>query len=193
MTTIINTSYIKKAVLLHLFLLVSCITGAQELAMKTNTLGWISGSMNLGLEWASGEKSTVLVQAQYNPWNLGENKKIKHVWVQPEYRFWWKNAFAGSFTGIHLNWANYNIGKVSPITVLKDHRFQGNAIGCGITYGCQWMLGTYWNLEASLGVGYLHIHYKKYGPEVGDKLLKESFSNYVGPYQIGLSLSYFIK
>lgn len=179
--------------ILLLLLLMSAAAQAQELAVKTNALYWLTGTLNVGGEWAFNDRSSVSLQVQYNPWEWGENKKIKHILVQPEYRYWWNSTYAGSFTGIHLNWANFNMGKMTPFTTLKNHRYQGNAMGCEVTYGYQWMLNAYWNLEASVSAGYLHLHYKRYGSEEGDRMQKDSYSNYVGPYQVGITLSYFLK
>ena len=63
----------------------------------------------------------------------------------------------------------------------------------GITYGHQWLLSTFWSLEASISVGYAHLTYDKYGPAKGDALIKKSHSNYVGPTQLGISFIYFIQ
>ncbi|MCI5581048.1 MAG: DUF3575 domain-containing protein [Phocaeicola plebeius] len=179
------------AILVQTFLLLEA--QAQEAAIKTNALYLLTGTMNIGGELATGEQTSLSLQVQYHPWEWGNNKKMKHIWVQPEYRYWWKGVFTGSFMGIHLNWANYNIAKMPPITTLKNHRYQGNAIGCGLTYGYQWLLGTYWNLETSVSAGYLHLHYKRYGPEKNDPMEKESYSNYIGPYQVGVTLTYFLR
>ena len=39
------------------------------------------------------------LSVNYNPWNLGENKKMKHILIQPEYRWWLNETFIGSFFG----------------------------------------------------------------------------------------------
>lgn len=166
---------------------------AQEVVVKTNTLYWLTGTINAGGEMAIGERTSCQLSVQYNPWNLADNKKIKHCWLQPEVRYWFSDVFMGAFMGAQLNWGQYNIGKIGPFKTIKEHRYQGNLIGCGVTAGYQWMLSSVFNLEASASIGYLHLHYKKYGPEYGDYLLKESYSNYGGPYQIGLSLVYILK
>ena len=80
-----------------------------------------------------------------------------------------------------------------PFTTVKNNRYQGNLIGCGVTYGHQWLLSTFWSLEASISVGYAHLTYDKYGPAKGDALIEKSHSNYVGPTQLGISFIYFIQ
>mgnify|MGYP000809631531 CR=1 FL=1 len=102
-------------------------------------------------------------------------------------------TFIGSFFGVQAHFAQYNFGGTTPFTTVKNNRYQGNLIGCGVTYGHQWLLSTFWSLEASISVGYAHLTYDKYGPAKGDALIEKSHSNYVGPTQLGISFIYFIQ
>jgi hypothetical protein len=45
---------------------------------------------------------------------------------------------------------------------LKTHRYEGEFIGGGVSYGYQWVLSKHWNLEATLGAGYAYINYDRY-------------------------------
>ena len=105
---------------------------------------------------------------------------MKHILIQPEYRWWLNETFIGSFFGVQAHFAQYNFGGTTPFTTVKNNRYQGNLIGCGVTYGHQWLLSTFWSLEASISVGYAHLTYDKYGPAKGDALIEKSHSNYVG-------------
>ena len=135
------------------------IAPAQSIAVKSNVLYDLTGTLNLGGEIRCDDTHSFNLSVNYNPWNLGENKKMKHILIQPEYRWWLNETF----------------------------------IGCGITYGHQWLLSTFWSLEASISVGYAHLTYDKYGPAKGDALIEKSHSNYVGPTQLGISFIYFIQ
>ena len=146
------------------------IAPAQSIAVKSNVLYDLTGTRN-----------------------LGENKKMKHILIQPEYRWWLNETFIGSFFGVQAHFAQYNFGGTTPFTTVKNNRYQGNLIGCGVTYGHQWLLSTFWSLEASISVGYAHLTYDKYGPAKGDALIEKSHSNYVGPTQLGISFIYFIQ
>ena len=146
------------------------IAPAQSIAVKSNVLYDLTGTLNLGGEI-----------------------KMKHILIQPEYRWWLNETFIGSFFGVQAHFAQYNFGGTTPFTTVKNNRYQGNLIGCGITYGHQWLLSTFWTLEASISVGYAHLTYDKYGPAKGDALIEKSHSNYVGPTQLGISFIYFIQ
>ena len=166
---------------------------SQEIAIKNNILYDVTGSLNLAGELRCGDKSTLQLGVSYNPWTFSENKKIKHIYVQPEYRYWLDEAFIGHFVGVTGHYAQYNFCGTTPLTTIKDHRYQGNLMGLGVTYGYQWMLSAFWNIEANITLGYAHLDYDKYGPEKGAQKIKESNKNYFGPMQAGISIIYFIK
>ena len=56
----------------------------QQVAVKTNALYWLTTRPNLGVEVALGDKSTLSLNANYNPWTIGSDNQIKHWLVQPE-------------------------------------------------------------------------------------------------------------
>lgn len=166
---------------------------SQSIAVKSNVLYDATGTFNLGGEIKCADDQSFSLSLNYNPWEFGNNKKMKHFQIQPEYRKWLDQVFMGSFIGIEAHFAAYNFGGMTPFTTVRDNRYQGTLIGIGATYGYQWMLSPYWNLEASVSLGYSYLDYKKYGPDKGDFKLKESHSNYWGPTQIGLTFIYFIR
>lgn len=177
-------------------MLTTCFAGnafSQSIALKSNVLYDLTGTINIGGEIRCSDKHSFHLGINYNPWNWGENKKMKHFLIQPEYRYWLDETFLGSFVGVQAHFAQYNFGSTTPFRTVKDNRYQGNLIGFGVTYGYQWILSTFWSLEASLSLGYAHLKYDKYGPAKGDALIEKSRANYVGPTQIGISFIYFIQ
>lgn len=166
---------------------------AQEFAIKNNFLGDLTGSLNLAGEYRCSDKTSVQLGVSYNPWTFSDNKKLKHILIQPEYRYWFSDAFMGHFLGLEAQYAQYNVAGVSPIHTIKDHRHQGNLYGVGLTYGYQWMISTFWNIEANLSLGYVHFDYDKYGPEKGAKRIDSSTKDYFGPVQAGISIVYFLR
>lgn len=114
------------------------IAPAQSIAVKSNVLYDLTGTLNLGGEIRCDDTHSFNLSVNYNPWNLGENKKMKHILIQPEYRWWLNETFIGSFFGVQAHFAQYNFGGTTPFTTVKNNRYQGNLIGCGITYGHQW-------------------------------------------------------
>ena len=84
------------------------IAPAQSIAVKSNVLYDLTGTLNLGGEIRCDDTHSFNLSVNYNPWNLGENKKMKHILIQPEYR-WWLNHrkfFRGAspFRPIQFRW-----------------------------------------------------------------------------------------
>lgn len=110
----------------------------QQVAVKTNALYWLTTTPNLGVEVALGDKSTLSLNANYNPWTIGSDNQIKHWLVQPEYRYWLCGKFTRSFFGAHLLYGRYNVGGFKlPFNVFPafaTHHYKGWAAGVGVSY-----------------------------------------------------------
>lgn len=180
---------------------ISTLLNAQEkkegmyipsIAIKTNALYWATTTPNLGFEIGLSKKMTLDISGNYNPWELADNKKIKHWLVQPELRYWLCERFNGHFLGVHAHYAEYNIGGLN-ILGLDKNRYQGNLYGGGISYGYQWILSNHWSIEATVGLGYAHLDHDKYTcGDCGTKLKKDE-KNYWGATKAGLSIVYILK
>ncbi len=167
---------------------------AQHVGLKTNLLYDATGSVNLGVETALAPKWTLDVSGNYNAWDFKNNRKWRHILVQPEARYWFCERFNGHFIGLHAHWMKFNIGNVKmPFHLwesLQDGRFEGDLWGGGFSYGYQWLLGRHWNLEAEIGVGYARVIYDEY-PCASCGVRKASgHTDYVGPTKIGLDFVY---
>lgn len=190
----------KVYILFLLCISISFVGYAQKVAVKTNLLyGAYTLTPNLGLELGMGKKSTLDIGGGYNPWHLNDKgtKKTVHWLAEAEYRYWLCQRFNGHFFGAHVLGGQYNInGHKLPLLLGKDsqdYRYEGYAVGAGVSYGYQWILGYRWNLEASLGVGYARLEYDKYACRAcGDKLAREH-RNYIGPTKAAISIIYIIK
>ena len=171
------------------------IGAAQEMPrwnLKTNLLHDATTTINLGAEFRLGEKSSLDIPFNYNPWTFSENRKWKHFLVQPEFRLWTRETFAGSFFGLHGHYAFYNVGNLphGPFsTYMRDHRFEGWALGAGVSYGYRWNFrNPRWAIEATVGVGYAYLDYDRFAcGRCGERLASET-KHYVGPTKAGLSL-----
>lgn len=186
-----------KRTALLLFLFLGCLNYAdgQKLAVKTNALYWATATPNLSLEGAIGKRWTIDLSAGYNPFTFKDNRKWKHFLIQPEIRYWFCEAFNGHFLGIHTGYSQYNVGR-TPMLYNHDarkYRYEGWLTGVGFSYGYQWILGNHWNLEASIGFGFVHADYKKYDcPKCGE--FKGKFrENFFAPTKATLSIIYLIK
>lgn len=154
-----------------LWVLVACMgfawqASAQELAVKTNAVGWASASMNLGGELRLADRWTAGLNVSYNPFTFSDNMKWKHIYVSPEARYWFCSVFAGHFVGANLIYAHYNAGNITmPFGLspqLKSERHQGDLGAVGLFYGYSWMLSNRWSIEAEVGLGYGYARYKRY-------------------------------
>lgn len=165
-------------------------------AVKTNLLYDATATLNLGAEFRLGRNLTLDVPVNYNPWTFEDNKKWKHILVQPEIRWWTCESFNGHFFGLHSHYAYYNVGGLDspPFSdYMNKHRFEGWLAGAGLSYGYHWILDKRWSLEATLGFGYARMYYDKYTcKECGVKLGSEK-KDYFGPTRVGISLIYMIK
>lgn len=177
------------------FMLSALCMKAQTFALKTNTLYWATASLNIEPEVKLAKKSTLTLGISWNPWTFKEdtkNRKWKHLLVQPEYRYWFCNAFSGHFLGLHPFYARVNIGNL-PLGGLKENRYQGNLAGAGIGYGYHWILGNRWSIEAEVGLGAAYFHYDYYSCErCGTKKGTDSKVRFV-PTKLSVSFVYFIR
>ena len=152
--------------LLAIALLASMPAVAQRVVAKTNLLYWGTGTPNLGLEVATGRKTSFSLHAGVQPWQYSDTKKLKHWLVQPEFRFWPCEVFMGHVIGIQALGGQFNAGGIDlPLGILptlKDNRYQGWAVGAGLSYGYHLLLNRRWSMEFGLAVGYLYVDYKKY-------------------------------
>lgn len=182
-----------------------CLAGAgfsvhaQQLGVKTNVLYDALTTMNVGLEYGVAPRWTVELSGAYNPWTLNKetNKKVRSWGVFPEARYWFCERFQGHFLGLHSGYAQYNMGGVKLPLWNKDtkpYRYQGWGTGVGVAYGYSWILGKRWNLETTLGLGYVFTKYDKYAcPTCGKRLTEGAKHHYLGPTKAGISIIYMIK
>ncbi|WP_455638932.1 DUF3575 domain-containing protein [Parabacteroides sp.] len=161
--------------------------------IKTNLLYDLTTSINLGVEFKTSDRTSLDLSGSWNPFTFSDNRKWKHVLIQPEFRLWTKETFSGHFFGLHAHYAYYNVSRLphSPFSeYMENHRFEGWLAGAGLSYGYRWNFSPNWGLEATLGVGYTHLDYDKYGcKKCGEKLGSDT-KNYFGPTKIGVSLIY---
>lgn len=189
----VRNDKINRLAMALLFVATGWITSrAQEVAVKTNLLYDATTTLNLGVEVGLGDKMTLDISGNYNPWRF-HNFRIKHGLIQPELRYWTCEKFNGHFFGLHGFYGKYNVGGLPFNSNMRHNRYQGYLFGGGISYGYQWVLNDHWNLEAALGVGYAHLKDKKYPcADCGD-MIKEGHHNYVGPTKAAISIIYFFK
>lgn len=185
----------KKYLITAILLLTVCsFSFSQNIGIKSNLAYWGTTTPNIGVEFSLGKKTTLDIIGGFNPFDLSDNKKLKHILVQPEVRYWFCETFNGHFVGLHAHGAQYNVGgldiPIGRLDVFKDSRYQGYLYGAGLSYGYQWILSPRWNFELSAGGGFARIHYEEFPcAECGTKL-DEGTYNYFGVTKAAVSLIY---
>lgn len=174
--------------------------GGQDFAVKTNLLYDATATVNAGVEVGLAPKWTLDLSGDINAWNLKDGQTWKHMFVQPEVRYWFCDRFAGWFLGLHTHGGIYNLGGVDipydfpvdvKLTELKDNRHEGWFIGAGIGIGYDWVLSKHWNIEFELGGGYAYTRYDAYTCEECDNKIGEDYDrNYFGPTKAEVGIVY---
>ncbi len=190
----------KKKILTLVLLVLCCIPGVrgQDAALKTNVLYDATLTVNAGLEIGLAPKWSLDVSGNYNGWTV-DGHKWKHWLLQPEARYWFCDRFARHFVGLHVLGGKYNVGHIdtglkifnTDFSVLKEHRFQGWAVGAGLAYGYAFILDRHWNLELEAGFGYVYTRYDVYEcKDCGKRIEKDKPHHYVGPTKAAVNLVY---
>ncbi len=190
-----------------LFAFVVCSLSAQNIAIKTNLLYDASKTINMGVEIALGERTTLDISGNYNAWdtNTELNEKMRHMLIQPEFRYYFCEKMSGHFIGAHAHILQYNISgdhwlpnifkSASNFRNFEEEssRYEGEGYGAGVVYGYDWEISNRFNIEFALGAGYTLLDYDRYGPSKCDPLKDSSVKNYWGLTKLGVSLVYIIK
>lgn len=151
-------------VLLLLCLLIGAFSvSAQRVALKHNLLYDVALTPNLALEWRLADRWTMQTEVGFNPFPLSDDveHKWRHVLVDLEAKYWFCTAFARDFIGVNVAYSHFNVaGGSYPIgwlySEVKDHRFQGDMVAAGVSYGWHFIVSPHvgFELEAGCDVGY---------------------------------------
>ena len=170
------------------------------LGIKTNLLYGIGTlSPNLYGEVGLGKKTSLEFGGGINKWNqdgsFEDNKKLVHWFLKPEFRYWLCERFNGHFFGLHAFYGQYNIGgyDIPIVDFEKEFRYEGDAIGGGISYGYHWIWSKRWGMEFNIGVGVAYLDYIKSDCDKCSPPLGEYTKTYFGPTSAGIKLVYLIK
>ena len=89
-----------------LLLLVSALfitsASAQDWRLKTNLAYWATTTPNLGVEKRLSDHWSLDLSTGWNPFTFRKNKKLKHIAIQTEMRYWLDSPFLGHFFGANL-------------------------------------------------------------------------------------------
>lgn len=172
---------------------------AQQWALKSNLLYDATATINLGAEVAFAPQWSVDLSANFNGWEVINNRSWKHYLVQPEVRYWLCEAFSGHFFGLHLHGGQYDMANLNnnidflgtDFSLLSDSRFKGWFLGVGVGYGYAFALGKHWNLELELGVGYAFTRYDRFALQGEKSRIAHNYPhNYFGLTKLEVGIVY---
>lgn len=156
------------------------------IALKTNIAYDALALPNLAFEMQCSKHISVELPVICSFWDFNQKHALRTIAIQPEARWWLREAGAGHFFGVHANIGWFN-------AKWKDNRYQSTdrpLLGAGISYGYLLPLSAHWGAEFTLGAGYANMKYNTYyNIDNGAQIGTES-RNYWGITRVGLSLSY---
>ncbi|HBC28851.1 MAG TPA: DUF3575 domain-containing protein [Prevotellaceae bacterium] len=172
---------------LTLFLVLSSSVRAQRVGLKSNALYWAAMSPNLGAEFRVNRHLTLNAEATGSLLQAG-GFRTRALSFCPEARYWFSaRPQAGHFVGLVAMASTYNV-------LLNGARHKGDAFGGGLTYGYSFVLGRHWSLEATAGVGALHINEKKFREGTEDVPDHANNAKWIpAPIKAGVTFVYLIK
>jgi len=114
--------FYKPKCLLFIVLIISVLQkmNCQNIAVKSNVLYDLTSSLNIGGEIKCNDTYSISSIISYNPWTFADNRKMKHLLIQPELRKWFGDVFQGSFVGIQLIMLVLMSEGYCPIIVFKE-------------------------------------------------------------------------
>ena len=99
------------------------------------------------------------------------------------------------FLGVHAGGGEYNLSRVRLpfVSHSASSRYEGWAVMAGFSYGYSWVLGKRWNLEATVGAGWVHAEYKRFNCPACGEYRGADKKNFLAPTRVGISLIYMLK
>lgn len=182
----------------QLFILLLLVSGnvlAQRAAVKTNLLHDVATAPSLAAEWALASRWTLDVSGSACPWSFENNRKWKFWMAQGEARYWLCQSFYGHFLGVHAGGGEYNLSRVRLpfVSHSASSRYEGWAVMAGFSYGYSWVLGKRWNLEATVGAGWVHAEYKRFNCPACGEYRGADKKNFLASTRVGINLIYMLK
>lgn len=177
----------RRVVALLSFLLLCCgvHVHAQRMAVKTNTLGWLTASPNVEAEFVLGRHISLNMGVAANPIST-DNFKTTFTHFQPEVCYWLNRPMVSHFLGVTAFANNFNM-------LVKDVHHKGDALAVGLTYGYAWVLNDHWNIEATAGIGVMRYRQFKYDKGAPKPDAANDSKTTLAPVKLGVSFVYIIR
>ncbi len=163
-----KSQHISVAFLWLVFLFVSPLAYGQSdtlrqektevLALKNNLLYDAMATPNLQVEFRLNDQWSMEIGAGFNPFPLDDTKfpKWRHVEAHIAPRYWFCHTFNRDFISFNVAYAHYNVagGKYPLGWIYKpvlSHRYQGDAVMAGLSYGWHFAISPHFSIELEIG------------------------------------------
>jgi len=171
-------------------------TRVEIVAIKNNLLYDATLTPNLQLEFRLTQHWSLEFGVGFNPFPLNDMKfpKWRHVMVSITPRYWICNVFHRDFVSFNAAYAHYNVGGFAyPVSWMypqtKTHRYQGDAVMVGLSYGWHWAISPHFSIELEGGIDGGYTWYKKFKCEHCGDRVGEGGRWFLLP-KVGLNLSF---
>lgn len=149
----------------NLIPMLSLPTNANNYALKTNLILWGLASPNLVIEKKINKNVSIELSLGIKPGDSEHDGKSVSYLLQPEIRYWFSRSFNGGYLGYHLYYSHFGAeNMIFPFQrkgLSNSEWYAGYLYGMGIAGGYQWVLNKHWHIEATAGIGYVHLAYDK--------------------------------
>lgn len=167
------------------------------LAIKTNLLYDLVTALNVEVEVPIGKRFSIMVEDVFPWWRLGPNGGRKYAFqmlelgLEPRYWFYLTKGeglpLRGHFVGV------YGMSSIYDFQWDRDGGYQGEYWSVGATYGYTLSISRWFNMEFSIGLGYLEGDYRYYMPGQNYEALyadkyRKGKVRYIGPTKVKVSL-----
>lgn len=162
--------------------------GKESVALRANLLRWATLTPDIGIEHTMSDRWSVMLGGSWT--HLSWDNKARHygLWeAAGELRRYLGDARRAYLGGqIKIGQYNYKFSTTGN---------QGDICGLGLTGGYKLPLGSSpFALDFTLGLGYLHVEYEKYGVDTGIRVKsRKGEKGYWGVTNVGVVLSYDLK
>lgn len=156
------------------------------MTLKTNIAYDAIAVPNLAFEIQCSKHISVELPVMFSGWDVSDKHAVRTFAVQPEGRWWLKQAGTGHFFGVHAHMALFNVK-------WDENRYQTTdrpLLGAGVSYGYKLPFSKHWGAEFTLGAGYANMKYNTYYNIDNGARIETKTRNYWGITRLGISLSY---
>ena len=153
---------------------------------------------NIGVDFALGTNWSVGANVMYAWWDNKEKYKYWRVFGGDlNFRYWFggNTGFRGHHLGFYGQVLTFDLENGNRGIMIGSpgyHVWKKPMYGAGFEYGYSLRLHRHWNIDFTLGLGYINGDAYKYAPaeEGGFQITRRKTVNWFGPTKAEISISY---